>query len=171
MAKSSQHISKIEVQANELSNAKISNLFQRISERIEQSRNEIVRNANAVLLITNYEIGRYIVEDEQQGESRAEYGKQVLKELSKLLTKQYGRGWSERNLTYYCQFYRVYSNSLNAFSKSDLNIANVFAKFKNTKLSWSHYLILMRIVEVLQDKLNEWVEEIQENTIIEGKLN
>ncbi len=56
---------------------KISNLFQRISERIEQSRNEVVRNANAVLLITNYEIGRYIVEDEQQGENRAEYGKQV----------------------------------------------------------------------------------------------
>ncbi len=112
----------------------ISNLFQRISARIEKSRNEIVRNSNTVLLITNYEIGRYIVEDEQKGENRAEYGKRVLKELSKLLTKQYGRGWSERNLTYYCQFYRIYSN-----------FANVFAKFKNTQLSWSHYLILMRI--------------------------
>ncbi len=134
----------------------ISNLFQRISERIEQSRNEIVRNANAVLLINNYEIGRYVVEYEQQGEVRAEYGKQILKELSKLLTKQYGRGWSVQNLRLYRQFYMVYSNSLNTFSELELNWANasaqfklnsadVSAKFKNTKLSWSHYLILMRI--------------------------
>ncbi len=122
----------------------------------EQSRNEIVRNANAVLLINNYEIGRYVVEYEQQGEVRAEYGKQILKELSKLLTKQYGRGWSVQNLRLYRQFYMVYSNSLNTFSELELNWANasaqfklnsadVSAKFKNTKLSWSHYLILMRI--------------------------
>ncbi len=162
----------------------ISHLFQRISERIEQSRNEVVRNANAILLINNYEIGRYIVEEEQQGANRAEYGKQVLKELSKLLTEQYGRGWSVENLKLYRKFYKAYSNSVNAFTesnsnwanasaqsnlnivnaftKSDSNSANAFTKFKNTKLSWSHYLILMRIENADERSFYE-IEALEEN--------
>lgn len=170
MAKSDKHIVS---QNNTDKIGQISNLFQRISERIEQSRNEIVRNANAVLLITNYEIGRYIVEDEQQGENRAEYGKQILKELSVLLTKQYGRGWSVENLKLYRRFYKTYSNSLNAFSESNLNIVNEFTKsdtnwvnaftqFKNTKLSWSHYLVLMRIENHDERRFYE-IEASEEN--------
>jgi hypothetical protein len=53
---------------------------------------------NLTMVYTYYEVGRYIVEDEQQGEQRAEYGKAVLKELSVRLTERFGKGFSERNL-------------------------------------------------------------------------
>ncbi|MBS9766001.1 MAG: DUF1016 family protein [Flavobacteriaceae bacterium] len=170
MAKSDKHIV---LQNNIDKVGQISNLFQRISERIEQSRNEIVRNANAVLLINNYEIGRYIVEDEQQGANRAEYGKYILVELSKLLTHTYGKGWSVRNLKYYRSFYKTYSNwanasaqfksnSVNTFTQSNPNFVNVFTKFKNTKLSWSHYLILMRIENADERSFYE-IEASEEN--------
>lgn len=56
-----------------------------------------------------YEIGRKIVEEEQNGENRAAYGRQLLKELSKFLTKNYGKGYSAENLKLMRRFYMVYS--------------------------------------------------------------
>ena len=56
-----------------------------------------------------YEIGRKIVEEEQNGENRAAYGRQLLKELSKFLTKNYGKGYSAENLKLMWRFYMVYS--------------------------------------------------------------
>ncbi len=113
---------------------KINELFHRISEHIERSRTEVVQKANSVILKTNYEIGRYIVEEEQQGEKRAEYGSKLIKELSSKLTERYGKGWSVQNLRFFRQFYITYKDSLDMFSE-----------FEKTSLTWSHYLILMRI--------------------------
>ena len=65
---------------------------------IENARKQAVTQINTIMVKAYWEIGRKIVEEEQRGEIKAEYGKGLLKELSKELTKQYGRGFSERNL-------------------------------------------------------------------------
>ena len=101
------------------------------------------------MVYTYYEIGRMIVEDEQQGKERAEYGKQVLKELSKRLTTEFGKGFSERNLEQMRQFYLTYSISQKSSAKlqeSENEIITISATpLPKFNLSWSHYLKLMRI--------------------------
>ena len=91
--------------------SKNSNLYLSIKSLIEQSKAKIVRNINTTIVLTYYEIGRMIVEDEQSGESRAEYAEQTLKQLSVDLTKDYGKGFSQRNLEYFRKFYLNYSDT------------------------------------------------------------
>ena len=106
-------------------------LYLKIAELLQSSRQAVLRNVNQAMVYTYYEIGRVIVEDEQQGKERAEYGKQVLKELSKQLLSSFGKGFSVDNLQNMRQFYLVYSNY-----ETTSRIFN---------LSWSHYIKLMRI--------------------------
>ncbi len=72
------------------------------------------------MVITNWNIGRYIVEFEQDGKERAEYGTQLLKRLSEDLTKVYGRGFSYRNLSLMKQFYPEFPIWQTVSAKSDL---------------------------------------------------
>jgi hypothetical protein len=73
-------------------------LFLSVKEIINQSRERVFRMANSTLLISYWKIGQLIVEDEQKGNERAEYGKFVLKNLSKKLTFEFGKGFDESNL-------------------------------------------------------------------------
>lgn len=107
------------------------NLYSRVADLLQKARQSVVRNINHTMVYTYYEIGRIIVEDEQCGKERAEYGKQVLLGLSKNLTANFGRGFSVDNLQNMRQFYLTYS-----IYETDSR------KFE---LSWSHYLKLMRI--------------------------
>lgn len=119
-------------------------LFQKVAALIEESRKRVATAVNTAMVYTYYEVGRYIVEDEQRGNTRAEYGKSVLKELSRKLTEKYGSGWSYVNLTQMRSFYLVYSQKLQTVSKqSQKEIIQTVSK--EFVLSWSHYLILMRI--------------------------
>lgn len=90
-----------------------------------------------------------IVEKEQDGKERASYGKYILRELSECLTLKLGRGYSYDNLKLMRKFYLVYSKDSigeTAFPQSErLPITKEGRKFY---LSWSHYLILMRINSV-----------------------
>ena len=125
-------------------------LFQKVAALIEESRKRVATAVNTAMVYTYYEVGRYIVEDEQRGNTRAEYGKSVLKELSRKLTEKYGSGWSYVNLTQMRSFYLVYSQKLQTVSKqSQKEIIQTVSK--EFVLSWSHYLILMRI-ENLQER-------------------
>jgi len=72
-------------------------LFQSIKNLVDTARNNIVRNVNSAMLLTYFEIGRMIVEDEQNGKERADYAKETLKILSKLLNSEFGRGFSVDN--------------------------------------------------------------------------
>lgn len=63
------------------------------------------------MVLTYYEIGRMIVEEEQNGKQRADYGKQIIKLLSERLTNEFGKGFSQRNLEQIRQFYSVYSKT------------------------------------------------------------
>ncbi|WP_371925200.1 DUF1016 N-terminal domain-containing protein [Desulfobulbus alkaliphilus] len=70
----------------------------------------MVHSVDLIQVMTNFEIGRRIVEHEQGGEERAEYGKALLKEISEGLTAEFGRGFSERNLRSMRKFYQIYSD-------------------------------------------------------------
>lgn len=114
-------------------NGSINNLAIKIEGLIQEARQHIVSSVNTTMVYTYYEIGRYIVEDEQNGQNRAEYGKSVLKKLSAYLTPKFGKGFSVDNLQNMRNFYLCYSK----YETPSRN--SVFT------LSWSHYLKLMRI--------------------------
>lgn len=135
-------------------------LFEQITALIEQSRQRIATAVNVAEVYTKYHIGQYIVEEEQQGNDRAAYGKQVLKTLSEKLTERFGGGWSVETLEKCRKFYRVYSASISSTVQTEFieaeKSSTVQTKLKNSGdeqltnapnffLSWNHYQILMRI--------------------------
>ena len=111
-------------------------LYLKIAELLQSARQAVVRNVNQAMVYTYYEIGRVIVEDEQQGKERAEYGKQILQDLAVKLTTDFGRGFSVVNLRQMRAFYLSYS--IQQKSSAKLQIPQF-------QLSLSHYLKLMRI--------------------------
>lgn len=145
---------------NDILNAGIDALFERISALIEESRKNVATAVNIAEVYTKYEIGRYIVENEQNGKYRAAYGKQVLRCLANKLTQKYGNGWSEDTLERCRKFFDAYhtpqisATTLRKLYKGApaIDFRDNDAEFQNTPtdthkfvLSWSHYLILMRI--------------------------
>lgn len=100
-------------------------LFHSIKEIILQSRERIFRMANSALL-EYWQIGRLIVEDEQQGNVKAEYGKGVLKNLAGQLTLEFGKGFDYTNLTNMRKFFLAFP-ILDALRQ---------------ELSWTHYRLL-----------------------------
>lgn len=94
-------------------NQEINNLFQKVVDLITQARKRVATTVNIAEVYTKFHIGQYIVEYEQKGEIRAEYGKTVLKELSKRLTDRLGDGWGYSTLKNIKQFYLVYAKRLN----------------------------------------------------------
>ena len=83
-------------------------LFEKVAELIEQARCRVVTAGNLAEVYTKYRIGQYIVEDEQKGRNRAQYGQQGLKNLSDRLTKRFGSRWSLETLKNCRSFYSVY---------------------------------------------------------------
>lgn len=145
-------------------------LAQKIETLIEESRKNIVYQVNSVMVQTYYEIGRAIVENEQCGEVRAKYGKNVLKELSARLNAKFGKGFSVDNLENMRRFYLVYGNpkSETVSRKSETGksetVSRTFEKIKKTEfhLSWSHYLFLIRIDNPDERKFYE-IEAVKEH--------
>jgi len=123
-------------------------LFLQIKNLLRDSRDFIVSQVNTTITKTYFEIGRIIVEDEQNGSSKAEYGKNTLKTLSIKLTEEFGTGFSVQNLEYMRKFYVVFSKS-QTLSK---------------KLSWSHYVRLLVFADqplklqfyITETELNSW---------------
>ncbi|MCR4829384.1 MAG: DUF1016 N-terminal domain-containing protein [Bacteroidales bacterium] len=99
------------IQNNETDTERLDALFERISILIEQSRSFVYSSVNVAEVKTRYEVGRYIFEDEQQGE-RAAYGKTILKNLSSKLTERYGKDWSYDTLKRCRFFYQAYENTV-----------------------------------------------------------
>jgi len=85
-------------------------LFDRVVSILEQARANVVRSVNNNMVIAYWLIGREIVQAIQGGDERAQYGKQIIKQLSVKLNSKYGKGFSTTNLWYFRQFYIVYSN-------------------------------------------------------------
>ena len=130
-------------------------LPERVITLIEEARRKVASAANVALVYTYYEIGRMIVEDEQGGKERATYGDKTLAELSEKLTAKFGKGWSIANLKLMRQFFITYSNSLNTVypigtpngQATPLPANETIHTVGDFTLSWSHYLVLMRIAD------------------------
>jgi hypothetical protein len=141
------------------------NLFIKIAELIEASRNKVVSAINLTMVYTYYEIGRMIVEDEQKGNSRAEYAKSVIKELSVNLSNKFGRGFSEPNLRNMRKFYLVYSQiQIQQKPSTELlnpnNVLNTIwgkplAKLPHFTLGWSRYLILQSFLGLTSERIRK----------------
>jgi hypothetical protein len=86
----------------------VNELLHEIRDLIQSARRAVVHSVDLIQVMTNFEIGRRIVEHEQGGEERAAYGKALLKEISEALTAEFGRGFSERNLRSMRKFYQIY---------------------------------------------------------------
>ena len=86
-----------------------SEFLRRIGMILEKARQNIKTAVNLNMVYTYYEIGRQIVEEEQNGKDRAEYGKRILAELSAYLTERFGKGYSIDNLKLMRKFCRIYS--------------------------------------------------------------
>ena len=124
-----------------------SDFYNKVANLLKEARKSVVQTVNKTMVYTYFEIGRMIVEEEQHGKERAEYGKQILKELSRRLTSEFGKGFSQRNLEQMRQFYLTYSKTqtLSAeFNRKSETVSRKFIK-PDFQLSWSHYLKLMRI--------------------------
>lgn len=115
--------------------------YENILNILKSSREKVLKTVNVTMTKTYFEIGRLILEEEQKGEYRATYGKELLKNLSIRLTKEFGKGFSETNLKQMKTFYDVY--------KIRQTVSDEF------NLSWSHYLILMRISNVEERQFYE----------------
>ncbi len=132
-------------------------IFHSIKEIIIVSRQSVYRMANSALLETYWQIGKIIVEDEQQGNAKATYGKATLKTLANQLTLEFGKGFDERNL-----------NNMRAFFKS-FPIWNAL----RTELSWTHYRLLSRLdsEQKKQYYLNEAVTSNWNSRELQRQIN
>lgn len=124
------------------------NIYQEIKELLYSAKNRVYQTINTTMTQTYFQIGKRIVEEEQGGETRAEYGKSLLKLLSVELINEFGKGFSVDNLENMRRFYL-------AFQKSE----TVSRKFE---LSWSHYIFLTRIENI--DERNFYEIESIENS-------
>lgn len=155
-----------------INNNVISNLTNRIEHLITDARTYIASAVNISEVITKYEIGRAIVEVVQDGAERATYGKQILQSVSESLTKRLGDGWSTETLKRCRKFFIIYStqedgttaliesstnnlvNSVDQIQKSAISLRKSMDTYSFT-LSWSHYLILMRIESAKERRFYE----------------
>lgn len=120
-------------------------LFQSVKEIIVQSREKVFRMANSTLLLTYWQIGKLIIEDEQKGKERAAYGKYTLKNLSKKLTLEFGKGFDYTNLSNMRKFYIVFP------------IIDALRQ----QLSWTHYRLLIKLNN--SEKINYYINESIQN--------
>ncbi|OGR08290.1 MAG: hypothetical protein A2511_11455 [Deltaproteobacteria bacterium RIFOXYD12_FULL_50_9] len=133
-------------------------LFERVVSILEQARASVVRSVNTNMVLAYWLIGREIVLELQGGEERAEYGKQVIQELSSGLTKKYGGGFSVTNLQYFRKFFQSYPARLgiprpmgaeSPRTEQQAEISRPVGAESmhgfSPQLSWSHYRALMRV--------------------------
>jgi len=107
------------------------NFYNKIAELLKAARKRIIQSVNQAMVITYFEIGKLIVNEEQYGKEKAKYGQNLINELSEKLSGEFGKGFSTTNIKQMRSFYLTYSKGQ--------TVSDEF------KLSWSHYLKLMRI--------------------------
>jgi len=152
-------------------------LIDKVIVLLENARKQVFQAVNHSMVLAYFEIGRTLIEEQQKGKVRAEYGKSLIKNLSNSLSLKYGSGFSEDNLEKMRKFYLVYSNketiSETVLRKSE-KLHTMSAELRATdtihfQLSWSHYLKLMRMENSeersfyeIESATNNWsVRELQ----------
>jgi predicted nuclease of restriction endonuclease-like (RecB) superfamily len=130
----------------------VDTLLADIRNLILSARRTVVRSVDTLQVLTSFEIGRRIVEHEQQGTRRAAYGKLVVEELAKRLTTEFGKGFSKSNLEYMRRFYAMYRDRYPSIAQtvSGQSLAVPLAPRSTSSqpsfaLGWSHYVLFMGI--------------------------
>jgi predicted nuclease of restriction endonuclease-like (RecB) superfamily len=151
-------------------------LVKEIRDLVQSARRTAAQNVNTLQVVTNFEIGRRLVEYEQKGSRRAGYGEQILDEISQRLTEEFGRGFSSTNLRYMRRFYLEYNDSppqiQQTVSAKSMTIVQPEVPIQQTvsaklttpfTLSWSHYIFLLNIGNrderkfyEIESKENQW---------------
>jgi len=124
-------------------------LLQRIRSVISDARNYVSRQVNFTQIVSNWLVGRMIVEDEQKGNKSAEYGTFAIKYLSDNLTKEFGSGYDQSNLRRFRSFYLLYpiQDALLNIELQNLNTNknHPLTRIMDLNLSWTHHRILLKV--------------------------
>ena len=107
------------------------NFIREIKELVKSAKQRVMTSINIAMVYTYYEIGRRIVKQEQKGLNRAEYGTELLYQLSIELSKEFGKGFSVHNLKLFRKFFLVYQKRETVFLQS-----KIINNFKNNSLSY-----------------------------------
>lgn len=124
-------------------------IFKDVESIVEQARSYAYNAVNIAMVQRNWLLGKRIAEEELQGEDRAIYGKEIVKQLSLHLTNVYGKGFTQSNLYQFVQFYKFFPEIFHSVS------------VKSQILSWTHYRTLLRVTDkeardwYLQEAINE----------------
>ncbi|MDP2238215.1 MAG: PDDEXK nuclease domain-containing protein [Bacteroidales bacterium] len=129
-------------------NRQIDTFYSKILDLLKSAHKTVYQSVNSTMVQTYYKIGRLIVDEEQQGKEKAKYGQNLINALSKRLSDEFGKGFSATNLKQMRSFYLTYSKGQ--------TVSDEF------RLSWSHYLKLMRIDDENERKFYE-IESIKNN--------
>lgn len=121
------------------------NVLEDICSIIESARDYAYKSVNIALVERNWLIGYRIAEEELKGNDRVDYGLEIVKKLSKELTKQYGKGFDRSNLYRFLSFYKNFPQIVDSLSRQSGNL-----------LSWTHYRTLL---QVFDKKARDWYEK------------
>ncbi|MDI6808884.1 MAG: PDDEXK nuclease domain-containing protein [Candidatus Eisenbacteria bacterium] len=124
--------------------------YRGVAEILHNARRSAYRAINFAMVEAYWKVGRMIVEEEQQGREKAEYGRGLLKELSTRLTQDFGKGFGESNLRYIRQFYLTFPICDALRHKSSTHSAPIGSEILHAlrgELRWTHYRLLMRVEE------------------------
>lgn len=135
----------------EIRNSNYIELLNSVSKVLEEARQKTIRQINTVMVETYWQIGKLIVKEEQRGKERAEYGEELIKNLSNDLTKKFGRGFTTANLWNMRQFFSTYPKLYAVRRESEEDKLYAMRRY----LSWTHFRILMRLEDPLARQFYE----------------
>ena len=119
---------------SQLDNSPYQKLIRQIGELLKERRSKAAYAVNTILVETYWNIGKYIIEFEQQGKLRAEYGSELIEKLSKDLTLAYGKGFNRNNLQYMRKLYAIFP----------------ICTTLSCKLTWSHYIEILKMDDPME---------------------
>lgn len=115
-----------------------------VKQILELARKRAFSAINSAMVEAYWLVGKRIIDEEQKGEKRAEYGKEVLKSLAKELTSEFGKGFSLSNIRNFRQFYLTFPHLL-LIRQTPSGELTEFNSHIPAELSWSHYQLIMRV--------------------------
>jgi len=144
--------------------------YQEIKRILEQARSQSYHAINFTMVQAYWHIGRLIVEEEQRGKTKADYGTALMRTLARKLSQDFGKGFNETNLNYMRQFYQAFPIPHALRGKSDFDIRKVGIR---PEISWTHYRLLLKVKDeqVRNFYLTEAIENQWSTRQLERQIN
>ena len=162
----------------------VESTYQSVKQILEAARSTAYRAVNFAMIQAYWNIGRVIVEDEQKGRKKADYGDYLVKELSERLTKEFGKGFTISNIKYFRQFYLSFSighavrDQSHALGRKSAGKAKSHAlrdesPIIRNELSWTHYRLLLKVdkPDIRQFYMDECIQSNWSTRQLERQIN